>query len=112
VTAVYTLQQDGKIKVVNSCRQAGKSEPKKAEGVARIAEEDKGSNSVLDVRFAPAILSFLSTSWILSRALALPESFVRRRPRAIVTFPQDKSRIIASGASNAPDRVQNRTRET
>ena len=43
VTADYTLQQDGKIKVVNRCREDGKPKPKEAEGVARVAEEGKGS---------------------------------------------------------------------
>jgi apolipoprotein D and lipocalin family protein len=75
VTAEYTLQQDGKIKVVNGCREAGKPELKKAEGVARVADEDKGSNSILEVRFAPAILSFLSSVWGDYRILALDDQY-------------------------------------
>jgi apolipoprotein D and lipocalin family protein len=57
VTAEHTLRQDGKIKVVNRCRQAGRPKSKEAEGTARIADEDKGSNSIPEVRFASAILS-------------------------------------------------------
>ncbi len=75
VTAEYTLQQDGKIKVVNRCRQAGRPKPKEAEGIARIANEDKGSNSILEVRFAPAILSFLSSVWGDYRIIALDDNY-------------------------------------
>ena len=75
VTAEYTLQQDGQIKVVNSCREAGKPKPKKAEGIARIAEEHKGGNSILEVRFAPAILSFLSAVWGDYRIIALDDKY-------------------------------------
>jgi apolipoprotein D and lipocalin family protein len=75
VSAEYTLREDGKIKVVNRCRVAGKSEPKEAEGVARVAEDDNGSNSVLEVRFAPAILSFLDSVWGDYRIIALNENY-------------------------------------
>jgi apolipoprotein D and lipocalin family protein len=75
VTAEYTLRQDGNLKVINSCRQADKPEPKKAEGVARVAEEDKGSNSILEVRFAPAILSFLSSVWGDYRILKVDDKY-------------------------------------
>lgn len=75
VTAEYTLQQDEKIKVVNRCRAAGKPKPKEAEGVARTADEHKGSNSVLEVRFAPAILSFLSSVWGDYRIIALDDNY-------------------------------------
>jgi apolipoprotein D and lipocalin family protein len=75
VRAEYTLQQDGKIKVVNRCREAGKPKPKEAEGVARVADEDKGGNSILEVRFAPAILSFLSSVWGDYRILALDGNY-------------------------------------
>jgi apolipoprotein D and lipocalin family protein len=66
---------DGKIKVVNRCREAGKAEPKQAEGVARVAEEDNGANSVLEVRFAPAILSFLDSVWGDYRIIALDDNY-------------------------------------
>ena len=75
VSAQYTLNKDGTIKVVNSCREAGKTEPKKAEGVARRAEEDNGSNAILEVRFAPAILSFLDSVWGDYRIIALDDDY-------------------------------------
>jgi apolipoprotein D and lipocalin family protein len=75
VSAVYTVQQNGTIKVVNRCREAGKPKPKEAEGVARVANEDNGSNSILEVRFAPAILSFLDSVWGDYRIIALDEDY-------------------------------------
>lgn len=75
VSAHYTLNPDKTIKVVNRCRAEGKSEPKKAEGVARVSEEDNGSNSVLEVRFAPAILSFLDAVWGDYRIIALDDQY-------------------------------------
>lgn len=75
VSAEYTVKPDKTIKVVNRCRAEGKSEPKKAEGVARVAEEDNGSNSVLEVRFAPAILSFLDSVWGDYRIIALDDQY-------------------------------------
>jgi len=75
VMAEYTLKQDGKIKVVNRCRGDGKSKLKEAEGVARVAESDNGSNSILEVRFAPAILSFLDRVWGDYRIIALDDEY-------------------------------------
>jgi apolipoprotein D and lipocalin family protein len=61
VTAHYTLRPDGKIDVLNRCRvEDGRFI--EARGVARHADEDRPS-SVLEVRFAPAILSFLPQVW-------------------------------------------------
>jgi apolipoprotein D and lipocalin family protein len=75
VSAEYTMRADGKIKVVNRCREAAKLEPKEAEGLARVADEDNGSNSILEVRFAPAILSFLSSVWGDYRIIALDDNY-------------------------------------
>ena len=75
VSADYTLREDGKIKVVNRCRAAGKAKPKEAEGVARVSAKDNGSNSILEVRFAPAILSFLNSVWGDYRIIALDEKY-------------------------------------
>jgi apolipoprotein D and lipocalin family protein len=75
VTATYTLNADRTLKVVNRCRETGKSEPKAAEGAGRVAKEDKGGNSVLEVRFAPAFLSFLSSVWGDYRIIALDDSY-------------------------------------
>jgi apolipoprotein D and lipocalin family protein len=75
VRAEYTLQEGGTIKVVNRCRQTGKPKPKEAEGVARVAREDNGSNAILEVRFAPAILSFLDSVWGDYRIIALDDDY-------------------------------------
>jgi apolipoprotein D and lipocalin family protein len=61
VTATYTLLDDGDIKVVNRCRKNG-GDLSEAEGRARRANGD-GPISKLEVRFAPAFLSFLPFVW-------------------------------------------------
>jgi apolipoprotein D and lipocalin family protein len=61
VQAVYTLRPDGRVRVVNSCRKADGSLTQ-AEGVARRAEAE-GPAGRLEVRFAPAFLSFLPFVW-------------------------------------------------
>jgi apolipoprotein D and lipocalin family protein len=60
VTATYSLDEDG-IEVVNKCRKEN-GEMTEAKGRARRAS-DEGPNTKLKVRFAPAILSFLSFVW-------------------------------------------------
>jgi apolipoprotein D and lipocalin family protein len=60
VTARYVLRGDGRIDVVNRCRTSGGA-VSEASGVARRAEGMPPS--VLEVRFAPAILSFLPMVW-------------------------------------------------
>jgi apolipoprotein D and lipocalin family protein len=75
VRAEYTLRDDGTMRVVNRCREAGKAKPKEAEGVGRVADEDNGSNSILEVRFAPAILSFLDAVWGDYRIIALDDKY-------------------------------------
>jgi len=75
VTANYKLNADQTIEVVNRCREEGKTKPKEATGVARIAKEDNGSNSVLEVRFAPAILSFIGAVWGDYRIIALDSKY-------------------------------------
>lgn len=60
VVARYTLRPDGRITVANACRLSdGKTN--EAIGVARRVEG--GPTSILEVRFAPAILSFLPAVW-------------------------------------------------
>jgi apolipoprotein D and lipocalin family protein len=61
VTATYTLLPDGEITVVNRCRTSD-GETSEAEGRARRAS-DTGPNTKLEVRFAPAFLSFLPFVW-------------------------------------------------
>ncbi len=61
VSATYTVQKDGRIKVVNACRTTDGTTDS-AEGIARRASEG-GPSSKLKVRFAPAFLSFLPFVW-------------------------------------------------
>jgi apolipoprotein D and lipocalin family protein len=61
VVVHYALRTDGRIDVVNRCRTStGKVE--EARGIGRKAG-DQQSSARLEVRFAPAILSFLSSVW-------------------------------------------------
>jgi apolipoprotein D and lipocalin family protein len=59
VRAVYAMRQDGRLDVVNRCRTD--DGVTKARGVARVVDSTTGAK--LKVRFAPAILSFLSAVW-------------------------------------------------
>jgi apolipoprotein D and lipocalin family protein len=61
VVAQYAVRSDERIDVVNRCRTAD-GKVKQAHGVARKAG-DRTSNARLQVRFAPAILSFLPAVW-------------------------------------------------
>ena len=61
VSATYTLNADDTIRVINECRKAD-GLMKRAEGKARKADKD-GLTSKLEVRFAPAFLSFLPAVW-------------------------------------------------
>ena len=61
VTATYAQRADGRIDVTNRCRtREGKVD--EAAGIARPAGGDK-TGAKLEVRFAPAILSFLPFVW-------------------------------------------------
>jgi apolipoprotein D and lipocalin family protein len=61
VVVHYTLRTDGRVDVVNRCRTAaGKVD--ETRGIGRKAGDGK-SNARLEVRFAPAILSFLRSAW-------------------------------------------------
>jgi apolipoprotein D and lipocalin family protein len=60
VSATYTLRSDGLIAVTNRCRQAD-GNIRDVRGVARRV--DGQPPSVLKVRFAPALLSFLPALW-------------------------------------------------
>lgn len=59
-TATYSALPDGKVQVVNRCRN-DKGETIEAIGVAR--QVGNASSPKLKVRFAPAILSFLPMVW-------------------------------------------------
>ena len=59
-SATYNLDKDGRVQVINRCRTAeGKFDT--AEGVAR--QLGTATSPKLEVRFAPAILSFIPMVW-------------------------------------------------
>jgi apolipoprotein D and lipocalin family protein len=60
VRATYRRRDDGRIDVINSCRLTDGGVTV-AEGVARVV--DTRSSAKLEVRFAPAYLSFLPFVW-------------------------------------------------
>ena len=60
VNARYVVQPDRRIAVINRCRQAD-GDVREAKGIARRVEGQP--SSVLQVRFAPALLSFLPAVW-------------------------------------------------
>lgn len=59
-SATYSVLPDGKLKVVNRCRQTDGSD-KSADGVAR--QVGGATSPKLEVRFAPALLSFIPMVW-------------------------------------------------
>jgi apolipoprotein D and lipocalin family protein len=61
VAATYTLRGDGGLDVLNQCRKAD-GRLTSVKGRARLADR-RGPNTKLEVRFAPAFLSFLPFVW-------------------------------------------------
>ncbi|HET7221490.1 MAG TPA: lipocalin family protein [Vicinamibacterales bacterium] len=61
VIAHYALRSDSRIDVINQCRRSD-GQIDQAKGIARRAAGAK-SDAILQVRFAPAILSFLPGVW-------------------------------------------------
>jgi apolipoprotein D and lipocalin family protein len=59
-TADYRLMPNGRIEVLNQCREQDGS-TKAAKGEAKIV--DSATNAKLEVRFAPSFLSFLPFVW-------------------------------------------------
>ncbi len=90
VTAEYALRPDGRLDVINSCRTE-KGTMSRAAGVARVVSTD-GSNAKLEVRFAPAILSFIPAVWGDYWILDLAPDY----STAIVGTPDRKSLWILS----------------
>jgi apolipoprotein D and lipocalin family protein len=60
VIAHYTMRTDGRVDVINQCRTAD-GRVDQARGIARKGKS--GNSAALQVRFAPAILSFLPSVW-------------------------------------------------
>lgn len=87
VQVEYARRSDGRIDVVNRCRRADGSTDE-ARGVARLASKDR-SNSKLEVRFAPAVLSFLPVwgdYWIIGLAPDYSYAIVSDRNREYLWF--------------------------
>lgn len=89
VVARYTLRPDGRITVANSCRQSDGTTTD-ATGVARRVEGQP--TSILEVRFAPAFLSFLPAVWGDYQVIALGEAY----DHAVVGTPDRKFLWILS----------------
>jgi apolipoprotein D and lipocalin family protein len=71
-TAQYSLKQNGRIEVVNSCtKKDGTNDTARAE--AKIA--DKASNSKLKVRFAPGAFAWLPFVWANYWVIDLAEDY-------------------------------------
>jgi apolipoprotein D and lipocalin family protein len=89
VVARYALRPDGRITVTNSCTTAeGKKDD--ATGIARRV--DGQPPSVLQVRFAPAFLSFLPSVWGDYQVIALGSDY----DHAVVGTPDRKYLWILS----------------
>jgi apolipoprotein D and lipocalin family protein len=73
VSAEYRLRDDGRIDVTNRCRRED-GDYAEASGVARLSDPD-GPQGALEVRFAPAWLSFLPFVWGDYRILALDQDY-------------------------------------
>lgn len=97
VTATYTLRPDGRITVLNKCRKSDGTWDE-AEGVARLAGGAK-NNAELEVRFAPAFLSFLPAVWGDYRIIGLDPEY----RWAVVGEPERKYLWILSRTARMPD---------
>lgn len=96
VTAEYSLMADGKIEVINSClTKDGKSD--NAKGEAKVV--DKQTNAKLEVRFAPAVLSFIPQVWGDYWIIDLDKDY----RYAVVGDPKQKYLWILSRTSQMDD---------
>lgn len=129
-TAEYALLDNGQIRVVNSCSRADGSRMR-AEGRARPADSN-GPASRLQVRFAPALLSFLpmvwgdywiidltddygaalvgdpsrNYLWILSRSPKLDPTIYTRFVSTAAAQGFDTSRLIWTQPDSPPTKIQ------
>jgi len=97
VTAEYRLREDGRIDVVNACRDAS-GDVVRVEGVARRSESGSETGK-LEVRFAPAILSFLPFVWGDYWILELAEDY----SYALVGGPSREYLWILARSPDLPD---------
>ena len=73
VSADYALRDDGRINVTNRCREDN-GRWRESSGIARPEKSD-ARESALEVRFAPAWLSWLPVVWGEYRIIALGEHY-------------------------------------
>lgn len=105
VVARYTRLPDDRISVENRCvRGDGKTE--RAMGKARLAIRD-GSNSKLQVRFAPAILSWIPKVWAPYWILALAEDY----SYAVVGTPDRDYLWVLARTPTLPEQTYTRLME-
>jgi apolipoprotein D and lipocalin family protein len=97
VMAEYRLREDGRIGVVNTCRDAS-GDVVRVEGVARRSESG-GEAGKLEVRFAPAILSFLPFVWGDYWILELADDY----SHALVGGPSREYLWILARSPDLPD---------
>lgn len=102
VTAEYRTRTDGNIDVINRCRKADGS-VEVAAGMARVlvasAPAGSATNSKLQVRFAPAWLSWIAFVWGDYWVLALAPDY----SYAVVGEPGRKYCWILSRSSQLPE---------
>jgi apolipoprotein D and lipocalin family protein len=89
VVARYEPRPDGRVTVINRCRTE-KGDTTEARGVARPVEGQP--TSILEVRFAPAILGFLPAVWGDYQVIALGAGY----DHAVVGTPDRKYLWILS----------------
>jgi apolipoprotein D and lipocalin family protein len=106
VTATYTRRDDGRLTVVNQCREANGQE-KGVTGEAKLADE-KGPTSKLKVRFAPGFLAFLGFVWGDYWVLDLDDDYTR----VLVGAPDRKYLWVLSRTPTMDDEVYAALMET
>lgn len=99
VTATYTRNADGTVQVVNACRKADGS-VMRAEGLARMAVPP----AKLEVRFAPAWLSWLPLVWADYWVIDLADDY----SYAVVGEPSRDYLWILARDPRLPDAVLDR----
>jgi apolipoprotein D and lipocalin family protein len=101
VSAEYAVRPDGRITVTNRCTEQGGA-INVATGIAR---REKGQPpSVLEVRFAPALLSWWSAVWGDYRIIALDDDY----QHAVVGSDDRVYLWILARAPRLPDATYNR----
>lgn len=101
VTATYTVKPDGRVDVLNRCRRDDRTVVE-ASGVARTVSPE--SNARLEVRFAPAWLSFLPMVWGDYWVIDLDDHYTT----AVVGSPDRRYLWLLSRTPNVPEQVYQR----